>query len=69
MHFNHLGRMTYGQAGIRAAKTGAFLLQQSLVADENDLDIRFSDSLKRSLDAGNGTMVSSHRIKRNLHTG
>jgi hypothetical protein len=69
MHFNDLGSMAYGEAGVTATETLALLFQRAFVPDENNLDVQLLDSLEGALKAGSGTVVASHRVERNLHSG
>ncbi len=67
MHFDDLGSMPNGEAGIVTGLTLTFLFECGLVADKNDIDVEFFHSLQRALDTGCGAMVAPHRVERDLH--
>jgi hypothetical protein len=57
------------QAGVRATETATFLFQRSFIADENDLNIQFHDSLEGALNGRGRSIVTAHGVKCNLHHG
>jgi hypothetical protein len=59
--------MLDGEPAIRATETVTFIRKHFLVADEDDVDVQLLGGLQSALDAGSGTMVSTHGIKGDLH--
>ena len=67
MHLDDLGGMLDRKTAVGTTEAMTFVSQYFFITDENHVDVEFLGGLKRTFNAGGGTMIAAHRIQCDLH--